>query len=85
VPAFRPAVDAMCKACSYDPIGGQGTWRAQVEACHGYSCPLYPLRPRSRPHTRAQEGRSPSTPTLTPPVPDRRSEGEFAQRPWTQP
>jgi hypothetical protein len=84
VPAFRPLVDAMCKACSYDPVGGQGTWRAQVEACQGFSCPLYPVRPRPRPRTRAQEGRSPQTPTQTPPQAERRSEAVSAHGSWTQ-
>jgi hypothetical protein len=46
-PSMRAAINAMCKACIYDPIGGYGTWRQQVEACTAPACPLYPLRPVS--------------------------------------
>lgn len=45
--SFRAAIDAKCKECIYDPIGGKGTWRQQTEACTSYSCPLYQLRPTS--------------------------------------
>ena len=47
-PSMRRAINAKCKECIYDPIGGDGTWRAQVEACTVTGCPLYPLRPTSR-------------------------------------
>lgn len=42
--SLREAVDAMCKACIYDPVC-QGTWRKQVEECTSPDCPLYPVRP----------------------------------------
>jgi hypothetical protein len=45
--SMRAAINAMCKACIYDPIGGQGTWRQQTEACTSKSCPLYDYRPVS--------------------------------------
>lgn len=45
--SLRAAVNAMCKSCIYDPIGGGGTWRQQVEACTASRCPLYPVRPKS--------------------------------------
>jgi hypothetical protein len=47
-PSMRRAINAKCRECIYDPVGGTGTWRAQVEACTSYSCPLYPLRPTSQ-------------------------------------
>ena len=45
--SLRAAINAMCKACIYDPIGGRGTWRQQVEACTAPHCPLYAVRPKS--------------------------------------
>lgn len=46
-PGLRASINAMCKGCIYDPIGGKGTWRQQVEACTAKQCPLYPVRPVS--------------------------------------
>ncbi len=40
------AIAAKCKECIYDP-GSPGTWKAQVEECTSYSCPLYSHRPKS--------------------------------------
>lgn len=48
----RQAVNAKCKECIYDPIGGFGNWRQQVGACTSYSCPLYEHRPVSKPRPR---------------------------------
>ena len=45
----KAAMDAMCKACIYDPIGGPGTWRQQVEACTFQKCANYELRPLPHP------------------------------------
>ena len=45
--SLRAAINAKCKECIYDPIGGRGNWRQQVEACTSYRCPLYPVRPVS--------------------------------------
>ena len=45
--SLRGCINAMCKSCIYDPIGGNGTWRQQVEACTATHCPLYPVRPMS--------------------------------------
>jgi hypothetical protein len=45
--SLRGAINAFCKHCIYDPIGGSGTWRQQVEACTSLKCPLYPVRPVS--------------------------------------
>jgi hypothetical protein len=42
--AWRAAIDAKCKDCSYDRQAG-GTWREQVAACSCPRCPLHPLRP----------------------------------------
>jgi hypothetical protein len=45
--SLRAAINAKCKECIYDPIGGRGTWRQQVEACTCPTCPLYLVRPTS--------------------------------------
>ena len=45
--SLRSAIDAFCKSCIYDAVGGKGSWRQQVEACTSYRCPLYPVRPKS--------------------------------------
>jgi hypothetical protein len=42
---LRAAVDAMCRACIYDPVGGAGTWRQKVQACTSTGCPLFGVRP----------------------------------------
>jgi hypothetical protein len=47
-PSLRRAVNAKCRECIYDPIGGSGSWRQQVEACTVNNCPLYPVRPISQ-------------------------------------
>ena len=44
---FRGRVNAMCASCIYDPDGGGGTWRQQVENCTSFGCPLYEIRPTS--------------------------------------
>lgn len=46
--SLRAAINAKCKECIYDPMGGGGNWRQQVEACTSRSCPLFPVRPTSR-------------------------------------
>lgn len=45
----KQAIAAKCKDCSYDKYD-KGTWRQQVEACGGETCPLYLYRPVSEPH-----------------------------------
>jgi hypothetical protein len=45
--SLRAAINAKCKECIYDPVGGRGTWRQQVEACTAPGCPLYAVRPTS--------------------------------------
>lgn len=44
---LRASINAFCKWCIYDPNGGGGSWRQQVEACTATDCPLYPVRPKS--------------------------------------
>lgn len=46
---LRAAINAKCCECIYDPVGGVGTWREQVEACTAPRCPLYGVRPVSGP------------------------------------
>lgn len=43
--SLRKAINAKCKECLYDPIGGNGTWRKQVSNCRSFLCPLYSVRP----------------------------------------
>ncbi|MAM70954.1 MAG: hypothetical protein CMP91_07440 [Gammaproteobacteria bacterium] len=45
--SLRKAINAKCAECIYDPIGGKGGKKQQIEACTSYACPLYPVRPRS--------------------------------------
>ena len=45
---LRARVNAKCVECIYDEYQ-PGTWRAQVEKCTSSTCPLFPVRPRSRP------------------------------------
>lgn len=44
---WQEKVNAHCKACIYDNLGGAGTWREQVEACTSRDCDLYEIRPVS--------------------------------------
>ena len=46
-PGLRGRVDAKCIECVYDDIGGNGSWRQQVEDCTAKSCPLYDVRPKT--------------------------------------
>ena len=46
-PSLRNAINEMCKACLYEPGGGGGAWRQQIEACTAPGCPLYHVRPRT--------------------------------------
>lgn len=46
--SLRKAINAKCKECIYDPIGGTGTWKKQVFECKSKSCPLWPYRPTPR-------------------------------------
>ena len=45
----KAAVDAFCRHCIYDPYSGEGNWRQQVGACTSVRCPLYEVRPVSKP------------------------------------
>lgn len=47
MPSLRNAIDAMCRACIYDPGSGTGAWREQVSACSSSNCPLHPVRPQT--------------------------------------
>lgn len=51
-PSLRKAINAKCKDCIYDPLSGLGTWRQQTEACPAKTCPLWPVRPVSKPDPR---------------------------------
>jgi hypothetical protein len=45
--SLRKAINDMCASCIYDPIGGKGGKKQQIEACTAHACPLYPVRPKS--------------------------------------
>ena len=55
--SLRRSINAFCRSCIYDPGGGGGTWREQVEACTSQDCPLYEVRPISS-GKRAKSSRS---------------------------
>lgn len=55
-PSYKQAVEDKCKECIYDPFNGVGTWREQTESCTATSCPLYVVRPVSKPKKRALKG-----------------------------
>ena len=42
-PSIRAAINAMCKACLYDP-GAGGSCLQQIIECSAVDCPLYPVR-----------------------------------------
>ncbi len=46
--SLRKAINDKCRDCSYDPYG-KGNWRQQVTACTVTTCPLWPVRPVSKP------------------------------------
>jgi hypothetical protein len=50
--SLRKAINDMCKACIYDSSPGNGNWRQQVTACTAPKCPLYPVRPVTKPKKR---------------------------------
>lgn len=58
-PSLRKAVNDHCKGCIYDPLSGLGTWRQQVEKCTVITCPLYPVRPISKPSSGQTQGDMP--------------------------
>lgn len=41
---LRAAINAMCKACTYDPLD-RGTCAQQIACCVSNGCPLHPVRP----------------------------------------
>ncbi len=53
--SLRKAINNKCIECIYDPIGGPGSWRQQVEACTSKNCPLFPVRPLSIDSTRGRK------------------------------
>ena len=55
--SLRKAINAKCKECIYDERGGGGNWRQQVMACTSQTCPLHPVRPKSKPRLTESEKR----------------------------
>lgn len=48
---LRGKVDAHCISCIYDEVGGKGSWRQQTTDCTVKSCPLWTVRPISKPRS----------------------------------
>ena len=46
--SYKQAIQKKCKECIFDPDGGNGKWREQVEACTSSKCSLFQVRPRTR-------------------------------------
>lgn len=53
--SMRSAINEMCRECICDDQA-PGNWRQQVTGCTVLKCPLYELRPVSKPRTRAEDG-----------------------------
>ena len=45
---IRGKINAKCIECIYDPLS-DGNWRQQVQKCTDLACPLYSIRPISKP------------------------------------
>jgi hypothetical protein len=59
--SYRKLINEKCKQCTYDPMSGLGNWRQQIGLCTVKSCPLWAVRPQSKPQRKegvpeAQEG-----------------------------
>ena len=52
-PSLRQCINDKCRWCIYDKHGA-GNWRQQVTACSVIRCPLWRVRPVTRPLTRAE-------------------------------
>lgn len=48
-PSLRKSINRKCLDCIYDPKSGGGTWRQQVTDCPATDCPLWAVRPLSKP------------------------------------
>ncbi len=46
--SLRKRIDMMCRSCIYDEKA-KGNWRQQVTACECDHCPLWAVRPVSKP------------------------------------
>ena len=56
-PGFKGKLAAKCIECIYDPsCEGCGNWRQQVAACTDTQCPLYSVRPLSKPQPAKVQG-----------------------------
>ncbi len=44
--SLRGPINAFCRSCIFDPHA-PGGWKQQVHLCSCYTCPLWPVRPRS--------------------------------------
>ena len=51
--SLRKRIDLMCRLCIYDELA-PGNWRQQVMACQCDYCPLWAVRPVSKPHHKSR-------------------------------
>ena len=51
--SLRKRINLMCRSCIYDELA-QGNWRQQVTACECDYCPLWAVRPVSKPHHKSR-------------------------------
>jgi len=58
--SLRDSINGKCRDCIYDPLSGLGNWRQQVEACTAKACPLWPVRPVSKPDYRTRADKTDS-------------------------
>ena len=49
--SLRKRIDLICRSCIYDEKA-PGNWRQQTMACECDYCPLWAVRPVSKPHPR---------------------------------
>ncbi len=49
--SLRKRINLMCRTCIYDELA-PGNWRQQVTACQIDYCPLWAIRPVSKPKQR---------------------------------
>jgi len=60
--SLRKAINDKCRECIYDPLCGGGNWRQQVMAYTSFKCPLFPVRPISKPKVRGEPVKSDTAP-----------------------
>ena len=65
--SLRKRIDLICRSCIYDEKA-PGNWRQQVTACGCDYCPLWAVRPVSKPHPEPRIDSSPDSGALEAPL-----------------